>query len=303
MLTDSPYLISLQDVEVSYATNGGRHVILNNIGLNVSPGEFLSVVGSTGCGKSTLLRLILGAQLPTRGQVVVAGQPVRRVNRDCGIVFQKYSLFPHRTVLENVAFGPLLERTTIFQQVMYTPTYRRIRRQSLEAARAYLDRIGLKPDDGAKYPYQLSGGMQQRVAIAQALLMQPQVLLMDEPFGALDHNTRLEMQELILEQWQAYGMTMVFITHDLEEACYVGTRVVGLSQHWTDDDNTPGVGATVVTDVPTPGGHPKPMEIRATTEFTTLLEHVRQSVLTADKPQRRPCRHLTQRNALWPTPR
>ncbi len=284
MLTDSPYLISLQDVEVSYATNGGRHVILNNIGLNVSPGEFLSVVGSTGCGKSTLLRLILGAQLPTRGQVVVAGQPVRRVNRDCGIVFQKYSLFPHRTVLENVAFGPLLERTTICQQVMYTPTYRRIRRQSLEAARAYLNRIGLKPDDGVKYPYQLSGGMQQRVAIAQALLMQPQVLLMDEPFGALDHNTRLEMQELILEQWQAYGMTMVFITHDLEEACYVGTRVVGLSQHWTDDDNTPGVGATVVTDVPTPGGHPKPMEIRATTEFTTLLEHVRQSVLTADKP-------------------
>lgn len=284
MLTDSPYLISLQDVEVSYATNSGRHVILNNIGLNVSPGEFLSVVGSTGCGKSTLLRLILGAQLPTRGQVVVAGQPVSRVNRDCGIVFQKYSLFPHRTVLENVAFGPLLERTTICQQVMYTPTYRRIRRQSLEAARAYLNRIGLKPDDGAKYPYQLSGGMQQRVAIAQALLMQPQVLLMDEPFGALDHNTRLEMQELILEQWQAYGMTMVFITHDLEEACYVGTRVVGHSQHWTDDDNTPGVGATVVTDVPTPGGHPKPMEIRATTEFTTLLEHVRQSVLTANKP-------------------
>lgn len=302
-MTASSYLISLQDVEVSYATNDGPHVILNNVSLNISAGEFLSVVGPTGCGKSTLLRLILGSQFPTRGQVLIAGKPVTGVNRDRGIVFQKYSLFPHLKVLENIAFGPLLERTSMVQRVVHTPGYYRIRRQYLEEAREYLDRIGLNPDDGNKYPYQLSGGMQQRVAIAQALMMQPRVLLMDEPFGALDHNTRLEMQLLILEQWETYGMTILFITHDLEEACYVGTRVVGLSQYWTDDNATPDVGAVIVTDLPTPGGHPKPMEIRTTPEFTTLLEQVRHAALNADNRQHLQRFNLTHRDAMWPTPR
>lgn len=302
-MTESPYFICLQGVEVSYATSSGPHVILNNVNLNVSAGEFLSLVGPTGCGKSTLLRLVLGSQFPTRGQALITGQPVTGVNRERGIVFQKYSLFPHLKVLENIAFGPLLERTTMLQRVVHTPAYYRVRRQYLEEAREYLDRIGLNPNDGNKYPYQLSGGMQQRVAIAQALMMQPQVLLMDEPFGALDHNTRLEMQLLILEQWETYGMTVVFITHDLEEACYVGTRVVGLSQYWTDHDNTPGVGAIIVTDLPTPGGHPKPMEIRTTPEFITLLEQVRQSALNAENRQYLQHFNLTHRDAMWPTPR
>jgi NitT/TauT family transport system ATP-binding protein len=305
-VAQNTYLISLQGVEVSYPKNsnrhGGRNVILNNVHLNIRAGEFLSLVGPTGCGKSTLLRLILGSQFPTRGKVLVDGQPVTSVSRDRGIVFQRYSLFPHLTVLENIAFGPLLERTTILHRVLHTPAYRRIRRQYLEEAREYLERIGLNPGDGDKYPYELSGGMQQRVAIAQALMMQPKVLLMDEPFGALDHNTRLEMQMLLLEQWKDYTMTIVFVTHDLEEACYVGTRVIGLSQYWSDDAGQPGVGAIIVTDGRTPGGHPKPTAIRATAEFNTLLEQVRHEALDPENRQRLHQFNLTHQDALEPEP-
>lgn len=305
-MAENTYLISLQGVEVSYPKNNNRHedrnVILNNVHLNIRAGELLSLVGPTGCGKSTLLRLILGSQLPTRGTVLVDGQPVTSVNRDRGIVFQKYSLFPHLKVLENIAFGPMLERTTVLQRVLHTPAYRRTRRQYREEAREYLERMGLHPGDGDKYPYELSGGMQQRVAIAQALIMQPKVLLMDEPFGALDHNTRLEMQLLLLEQWQDDRMTIVFVTHDLEEACYVGTRVIGLSQYWSDDEGKPGVGAIIVTDLPTPGRHPKPTAIRSTIEFNALLEQVRHDALAPENRQRLHDFNLTHQDALKPEP-
>jgi NitT/TauT family transport system ATP-binding protein len=302
----NPYLISLCGVEVSYPKNGdedgGRNIILNNVGLNVRAGEFLSLVGPTGCGKSTVLRLILGSQFPTRGQVLVNGRPVTGVDRDRGVVFQKYSLFPHLTVLENIAYGPLLERTSMLQRLLYTPAYRHMHRESLAEAREYLVRIGLNPWDGDKFPYELSGGMQQRVAIAQALMMQPKVLLMDEPFGALDHNTRLAMQLLILEQWEEYRMTIIFVTHDLEEACYVGTRIIGLSQFWSDDQGNPGVGAVIVTDLLTPGGHPKPTAIRATAEFNALLERVRHEALDPTNRQRLRQFNLNHRDALQPEP-
>ena len=302
----NPYLISLQGVGVSYPKNGngdgGRNIVLNNVRLNIRAGEFLSLVGPTGCGKSTILRLILGSQFPTQGQVLVDGQPVTGVDRDRGVVFQKYSLFPHLTVLENIAYGPLLERTSLLQRLLYTPAYRRTRRQAREEAQEYLVRIGLNPWDGDKFPYELSGGMQQRVAIAQALMMQPKILLMDEPFGALDHNTRLAMQLLILEQWEDYRMTVIFVTHDLEEACYVGTRVVGLSQYWSDDAGKPGVGAVIVTDLPTPGGHPKPTAICATAEFNALLEQVRREALDPGNRQRLRQFDLNHRDALTPEP-
>jgi NitT/TauT family transport system ATP-binding protein len=305
-VTENAYIITLHGVEVSYPQNGngygGRNIILNNVSLHIRAGEFLSLIGPTGCGKSTLLRLVLGAQFPTRGQVLVDGQRVTGVHRDCGIVFQRYSLFPHLRVLENIAYGPMLERTTILQRVLHTPAYRRLHRQYLEEAREYVERIGLRPGDGDKYPYELSGGMQQRVAIAQALIMQPKVLLMDEPFGALDHNTRLEMQMLLLEQWRDDRMTIVFVTHDLEEACYVGTRVIGLSQYWSDDSGTPGVGAIIVTDVRTPGGHPKPTGIRATAEFNALLEQVRRDALDPENRQRLHHFNLTHQDALTPEP-
>jgi NitT/TauT family transport system ATP-binding protein len=307
MVAANPYLISLQGVGVSYPTNGngagGRNIVLNDIHLNVRGGEFLSLVGPTGCGKSTILRLILGAQFPTQGQVLVDGQPVSGVDRDRGVVFQRYSLFPHLTVLENIAYGPLLERTSMLQRLLYTPAYRRTRQQSRQEAQEYLVRIGLNPWDGDKFPYELSGGMQQRVAIAQALMMQPKILLMDEPFGALDHNTRLAMQLLILEQWEDYRMTIIFVTHDLDEACYVGTRVVGLSQYWSDGAGKPGVGAVIVADLPTPGGHPKPTAIRATAEFNALLEQVKREALDPGNRQRLRQFNLNHRDALPPEPR
>ncbi len=291
---------------MSYLKNGngdgGRNIILNNVCLDIRGGEFLSLVGPTGCGKSTILRLILGSQFPTQGQVLVDGQPVTGVDRDRGVVFQRYSLFPHLTVLENIAYGPLLERTSMLQRLLYTPAYRRTQRQSREVAQEYLVRIGLNPWDGDKFPYELSGGMQQRVAIAQALMMQPRILLMDEPFGALDHNTRLAMQLLILEQWEDYRMTIIFVTHDLDEACYVGTRVVGLSQYWSDDAGKPGVGAVIVTDLPTPGGHPKPTAIRATAEFNALLEQVRHEALDPGNRQRLRQFNLNHRDTLSPEP-
>jgi NitT/TauT family transport system ATP-binding protein len=196
----------------------------------------------------------------------------------------------------------MLERTTILQRVLQTPAYRRTHRQYLEEAREYLERIGLNPWDGDKYPYELSGGMQQRVAIAQALMVQPKILLMDEPFGALDHNTRLEMQMMLLEQWQDDRMTIVFVTHDLEEACYVGTRVLGLSQYWSDETGKPGVGAVIVTDLQTPGGHPKPTAIRSTTEFNALLEQVRHDALNPENRQRLHLFNLTHQDALKPEP-
>ena len=306
MVAVNTYRISLRGVEVSYPRNGrgdsGRNVVLNNIRLNVRSGEFLSLVGPTGCGKSTVLRLILGAQFPTRGQVLVDGRPVTGVDRDRGVVFQKYSLFPHLTVLENIAYWPLLERTSMLQRVLYTPAYLRTRQQDLEEAREYLGRIGLNPWDGDKHPYELSGGMQQRVAIAQALMMQPKILLMDEPFGALDHNTRLAMQLLILEQWEAYRKTIIFVTHDLDEACYIGTRVIGLSQYWCDDEGNPGVGAIIVTDLATPGGHPKPTGIRTTVEFNALLEQVRREALDPTNRQRQQQFNLNHQDALKPEP-
>jgi NitT/TauT family transport system ATP-binding protein len=304
-VAEPAYRIRLQGVEVSYQKYDGqdRHVILNNVSLNIRTGEFLSLVGPTGCGKSTLLRLILGSQFPTQGTVRVDEQPVTGVDRERGIVFQRYSLFPHLTVLDNIAFGPLLEHTTLLQRVLHTPAYRRQRRQSLTAAREYLKRIGLNLQDGDKYPHELSGGMQQRVAIAQALMMQPKVLLMDEPFGALDHNTRLEMQMLILEQWEAYGMTIVFVTHDLDEACFVGRRILGLSQYWADNLGQPGTGAVIVTDRQTPGGHPKSTTMRTTAAFNALLEQVRHEALNPENRQRLQQFNLTHDDALRPGPR
>jgi NitT/TauT family transport system ATP-binding protein len=132
--------------------------------------------------------------------------------------------------------------------------------------------------------------------------MQPKILLMDEPFGALDHNRRLEMQLWLLEQWENYRMTIIFVTHDLEEACYVGTRVLGLSQYWSDNQGKPGVGAVIVTDLPTPGGHPKPTAIRATIPFHALLEQVRHDALDPDNRQRLQHFNLAHQDALKPEP-
>lgn len=179
-------------------------------------GEFVGVLGPSGCGKSTVLRLIAGLapQFPaTSGTVLVHGEAVIEPGPDRGFVFQDYANFPHRTVLDNVAFG--LECRQVAEK------------ERRELAREWIAKVGLDPKkDGNKYPHQLSGGMNQRVAIARTLIMHPRIILMDEPFGALDPTTRQRMQDLLVSLWRELEATVFFITHDIPEAVYLGDRVL-----------------------------------------------------------------------------
>ncbi|MEP2775623.1 MAG: ABC transporter ATP-binding protein [Luteolibacter sp.] len=178
-------------------------------------GEFIGILGPSGCGKSTILRLIAGLapQFPaTSGSVLVHGQPVTEPGPDRGFVFQDYANFPHRTVLDNVAFGLECRQVS--------------KKERRERALEWIGKVGLDPKkDAGKYPHQLSGGMNQRVAIARTLIMHPRIILMDEPFGALDPTTRQRMQDLLISLWRELEATVFFITHDIPEAVYLGDRV------------------------------------------------------------------------------
>src|SRR5260370_32545617 len=184
--------------------------VLNGIDLEIEAGEFVSIVGQTGCGKSTLLRLILGEEKPTQGRVMVNDRERLQPDRTCGYVPQKYSLFPDRTVLGNVTFGLEVTRSSTLSR------WRR-KREFREEALRYLRHTGLHDSDARKYPHQLSGGMQQRVAIAQALIMKPPILLMDEAFSALDPGTRPGMHRLIKELWRERRTTLLFATHNTRQ--------------------------------------------------------------------------------------
>jgi NitT/TauT family transport system ATP-binding protein len=242
----TPALIRIQDVLVEYGQPGKPPKrILNGVSLDIHAGEFISIVGQTGCGKSTLLRLVLAEEMPTRGQVLIEGSPRRQPDRHCGYVPQKYSLFPDRTVLENITFG--LEVTEIGFFGGLSPARRARRQQFRSEAIGYLLRMGLRESDASKYPHQLSGGMQQRVAIAQALIMRPRILLMDEAFSALDPGTRAGMQRLIKDLWRETGTTVLFVTHNPREAVILATRVIALGRTGADED-----GANIVLNLPVP---------------------------------------------------
>ncbi|MFN5452098.1 ABC transporter ATP-binding protein, partial [Bradyrhizobium sp.] len=204
--------ISVRNVSKSYSLNqGGRFVALGNVSFEVRPGEFLVLVGPSGCGKTTLLDLIDGLSLADGGSILIDGVPVKGPGLDRGIVFQQYALFPWKTAKGNIEFG--LEARGV-------PKAER-------AARAahFLDLVDLA-DFGDRYPHQLSGGMKQRIAIARALSYDPEVLLMDEPFAALDAQTRERLQDETLRIWRQTGKTIVFITHSIAEAVYLGQRVL-----------------------------------------------------------------------------
>jgi NitT/TauT family transport system ATP-binding protein len=243
---ESQAMIRVQNVCVEYGQAGkGVRKVLNGINLDICPGEFVSIIGQTGCGKSTLLRLVLAEETPTSGQVLVEGSPRTQPDRRCGYVPQKYSLFPDRTVLENITFG--LEVTEVGFLGGLSPA-KRVRRQEFQSeAISYLRRMGLRDSDAIKYPHQLSGGMQQRVAIAQALIMQPKILLMDEAFSALDPGTRAGMQRLIKDLWREKGTTILFVTHNPREAVILATRLIALGRTGSDD-----VGANIVLDLAVP---------------------------------------------------
>ena len=219
-------LIRIDRVTVEYPDGGSTRRVLDEIDLEIENGEFVSVVGQTGCGKSTLLRLILGEQKPTRGRVLVNGEERSQPDRLCGYVPQKYSLFLDKTVLDNVTFGPDVSEFGAFS-LLHPGRRKRMPAFRSEALRI-LKQTGLDESSANKYPYQLSGGMQQRVAIAQALIMHPPILLMDEAFSALDPATRRGMQRLIKNLWNESGTTIIFVTHNTREAVCLGTRVIAL---------------------------------------------------------------------------
>jgi NitT/TauT family transport system ATP-binding protein len=211
-VSESASVVEFRHVSVRF----GAFKAITDISLRVrdtpNHGEFITIIGPSGCGKSTLLNLVAGFLQPTEGEVLVGGKPVLGPGRDRGMIFQQYSSFPHLTVLENVMFG--LE----INKLGDSRTARRGRAEGI------LEQVALV-EHMHKYPHQLSGGQQQRVAIARSLVMEPQILLMDEPFSALDEPTRMEMQELIVQLWARVHPTILCVTHNVTEAVYLGERV------------------------------------------------------------------------------
>ena len=215
-LKQRPVALQVKDLCKEFETPQGKVTALQNINFKVHKREFICVIGPSGCGKSTLIRILAGLETQSSGQMLLEGKEVHGPGPDRGMVFQGYTLFPWLTVKKNVMFG--LERSGYGRD------------QAAEEARQWIDLVGLSKFENS-YPHQLSGGMKQRVAIARALANQPGILLMDEPFGALDAQTRAKMQSYLMEIWQNIDITILFITHDLDEAIYLADRILVLKAH------------------------------------------------------------------------
>ncbi len=216
-LKERPLVLEVKGLVKTFETQHATVRALDRVSLEARRREFLCVIGPSGCGKSTLIRVLAGLDESTSGEVLLDGKPIRGPGPDRGMVFQSYTLFPWLTVLKNVMFG--LEVTGSCS-----------RTEAEREARQWIDLVGLRRFTDA-YPHQLSGGMKQRVAIARALANRPRILLMDEPFGALDAQTRCQMQSYLLQIWKSVDVTIVFITHDLEEAVYLADRILVLDAH------------------------------------------------------------------------
>lgn len=231
-----------------------------------SKGEFVAILGPSGCGKSTVLRLIAGLRPhhpASEGTVVVGGKPVERPGADRGMVFQDYTSFDNRTVEDNVAFG--LECRGVPAQ------------ERRDRAREWIAKVGLDVQrDAAKYPSELSGGMRQRVAIARTLILSPRIILMDEPFGALDPSTRLHMQELLVSLWREAHATVFFVTHSIEEAVYLGDRVYVFS-------SSPG---TILREMAVPPPDRPPKEMQREKTFLDLVFEIRDTIDTLEASNR-----------------
>lgn len=209
-------MITLENINKSFQKNEKDQIILEDINLNVNKGEFLCIVGPSGCGKTTLLRMIAGLDFPSKGRILEGESEISGPSRDRGYVFQQYSLFPWLNVLENVTFG--LEIKGMEEK------------ERQKKAREYLEMVGLSEYE-TSYPKELSGGMKQRVAIARSLVNDPKVLLMDEPFSALDVQTRHKLQEELVRIWNEEQKTIIFVTHNVDEAVFLADRVIVLGRN------------------------------------------------------------------------
>jgi len=233
--------ISVQNVWQQY----DDQVVLEGLNLSVAEGEFCTLVGASGCGKSTFLRLLLGQEVPSKGKILLDGKALAsEPDASRGVVFQRYSVFPHLSVLDNVALGLELPRSALLGRL-----FGNAKREAREQAAVLLNKVGLGHSLD-KYPTQLSGGMQQRLAIAQALIMQPRVLLLDEPFGALDPGIRKDMHALLLDLWRETQLTVFMVTHDLSEGFNLGTRLLVFDKVRIDPHAPGAYGARITYDIP-----------------------------------------------------
>ena len=263
-----PHVVEFRNVGKTYGEGPRAYTAIKDVNFvvedRVDHGEFVSILGPSGCGKSTILRMIAGLspQFPaTSGTVQVFGKPVDGAGSDRGMVFQDYTSFDHLTVVDNVAFGlecrgvPLAERR--------------------DAAMQWIAKVGLNPaTDATKYPHQLSGGMRQRVAIARTLILKPRIILMDEPFGALDPGTRYAMQDLLISLWREQQATVFFITHSIEEAVYLGDRVLIMSR-------APG---TILHQLPLPHPDRPAKEMQREPAFVEEVFRIRDIVDELERP-------------------
>ena len=263
-----PHVVEFQSVTKTYsAGKPNAFTAIKDVSFVIEDipdiGEFITLVGPSGCGKSTVLRLIAGLepQFPaTSGAVLVRGKPVKGPGADRGMVFQSYTSFDNRTVIDNVAFG--LECRGVSKKKRYAE------------AEHWIDRVGLNvKNDAKKYPHELSGGMRQRVAIARTLILKPRILLMDEPFGALDPTTRLHMQDLLVSLWNEIEATVFFVTHSITEAVYLGDRVFVFS-------NSPG---TILKQTPVPRPDRPAREMQRDKTFQDVVFEIRDMVETLEE--------------------
>lgn len=246
--------VELRDVRMSFAGRGGRRVdVLDGVSTVIEPGQFTCVLGPSGCGKSTLLRIIQALSKPTGGEVLLDGEPVTKPSLDVGFVFQGFNLLPWRTVIANVEFGLENRRVSRAER----------RRRATEL----LELVDLGGFEN-HYPAQLSGGMQQRVGLARALAIEPRLLLMDEPFGAVDSQTKMLLQSELLRIWERDSRTVLFITHDIEEALFLGDVVYVMGARPSN----------IVSKVEVPFARPREDALRADPEFTRLREHLWESL-------------------------
>ncbi|QJQ95894.1 MULTISPECIES: ABC transporter ATP-binding protein [Halomonadaceae] len=223
----------------------GNHIVLEGLNFHVEAGEFVTLVGASGCGKTTFLKMLLGTERISRGSLTLDGRPIPdEPGPDRGVVFQKYSVFPHLTVLGNVMIAEELRQSKLLGKCVGAA-----RRRARDKAMERIREVGL---DHAldKYPHELSGGMQQRLAIAQALMMRPRILLLDEPFGALDPGIRQDMHSLITRLWEEQQLTIFMITHDLKEAFTLGTRLWVFDKTRHDPQAPEAFGSTITYDLP-----------------------------------------------------